>query len=67
MPGISELILILAILFIIFGAIKLPELGSAVGRMVKNFRRARGGGDEIEVSSRDRKDELPGSEHRRDS
>lgn len=36
MPGITELILLLIILFIVFGARSLPALGEAIGR-----RRAR--------------------------
>lgn len=38
--GISELLIILVIIMIIFGAGKLPELGDGIGRGIKNFRRA---------------------------
>ena len=38
--GITELLIILAIILIIFGAGKLPELGDGIGRGIKNFRRA---------------------------
>jgi len=54
MPGFTELLLILVILVIIFGANKLPALGSSVGRMVKNFKRGRSGNDEIEISAADK-------------
>lgn len=38
--GATELILILAVTLIIFGPGKLPELGKAVGRTIKEFRRS---------------------------
>lgn len=49
--GISELLIILAIILIIFGAGKLPELGDGLGRSIKNFRRAVKR-DEIDVTPR---------------
>ncbi len=36
--GTQELIIILAIVFLIFGAKRLPELGSGIGKAIKNFR-----------------------------
>lgn len=38
--GWQELLLILVIVVIIFGAGKLPEIGGAVGRGIKEFRTA---------------------------
>ena len=49
--GIGELLLILAIVLVVFGARRLPELGHALGRGIGGFRRAlkgdedRAGGD----------------------
>lgn len=40
MIGTTELILILIILVVIFGATKLPKLGDALGRSIKNFKSA---------------------------
>jgi sec-independent protein translocase protein TatA len=37
--GVPQLILILVIVVLIFGVGKLPELGSALGRGIKNFKR----------------------------
>jgi sec-independent protein translocase protein TatA len=47
--GMSELLIILVIVMVIFGAGKLPELGGALGKGIKNFRKAAEGKDEIEV------------------
>jgi sec-independent protein translocase protein TatA len=38
--GPGELIIILAIALIVFGPGKLPEIGSAVGKSLREFRRA---------------------------
>lgn len=38
--GMPELIIILIIILIIFGAGKLPEIGSGLGKGIKNFKKA---------------------------
>jgi sec-independent protein translocase protein TatA len=38
--GMPELIIILVIILIIFGAGKLPEIGSGIGKAIKNFKGA---------------------------
>ncbi len=38
--GLPELILILAILVLIFGANRLPELGRGIGKAIRNFKEA---------------------------
>jgi sec-independent protein translocase protein TatA len=38
--GMPELIVILIIILIIFGAGKLPEIGSGIGKGIKNFNKA---------------------------
>lgn len=38
--GMPELIVILVIILIIFGAAKLPEIGKALGRAIKEFKKA---------------------------
>ena len=38
--GMPELIIILVIILIIFGAGKLPEIGSGIGKAIKNFKSA---------------------------
>jgi len=36
----SELVVILVIILIIFGAGKLPEIGGGIGKAIKNFKEA---------------------------
>jgi sec-independent protein translocase protein TatA len=46
--GLPELLVILFIVILIFGASRLPELGRGIGRGIKNFKDAtkpEGGGD----------------------
>lgn len=38
--GVPELIVILVIVLIIFGAGKLPEIGGAIGKGIKNFKKS---------------------------
>ena len=38
--GMPELVVILVIIVIIFGAGKLPEIGSGIGKGIKNFKDA---------------------------
>jgi len=48
--GIPELIIILVIVLIIFGAGKLPEIGGAIGKGIKNFKKSIREPDEIDVT-----------------
>jgi sec-independent protein translocase protein TatA len=43
--GMGELLVILAITLIIFGGGKLPAIGDALGRSIKNFKKAAAGED----------------------
>ena len=36
--GIPELVIILAIVILIFGANRLPEIGRGIGKGIKNFK-----------------------------
>jgi len=56
--GIPELIIILVIILVIFGANKLPEIGSGMGRAIKNFKKATTEPEEIDVTpNNDKKDD----------
>jgi len=45
--GFGEWLVVLAIVLIVFGAAKLPQLGDGLGRAIKNFKRAASGEDEV--------------------
>lgn len=38
--GMPELLVILVIVFLVFGAGKLPEIGAGIGQGIKNFKKA---------------------------
>ena len=38
--GIPELLIILCIIILVFGANRLPEIGRGIGRGIKNFKEA---------------------------
>ncbi|HEY4705979.1 MAG TPA: twin-arginine translocase TatA/TatE family subunit [Thermodesulfobacteriota bacterium] len=55
--GTTELIVILVIVLVLFGAGKLPEIGSGLGKAIKNFKRSSSEND-IDVTNKDDKDKL---------
>jgi len=56
--GFGELLLVLIIVVVVFGASKLPQLGDGLGKAIKNFKRAVHSQDEIDVSPAAKKSEL---------
>ncbi|MCL0061189.1 twin-arginine translocase TatA/TatE family subunit [Thermodesulfovibrionales bacterium] len=48
--GMTELIIILVIVLVLFGAKRLPELASGFGKAIKNFKKATSEPDEIDVT-----------------
>ncbi len=55
--GIGELILVLVIALVIFGPSKLPEVGKAVGKGLREFKNATKGldvDDEVATSKNDK-------------
>ena len=49
--GFTELILILFIVLVIFGAGKLPQLGEGVGKAIRGFKKSVHEGDVIEAEA----------------
>jgi sec-independent protein translocase protein TatA len=49
--GMPELIIILIIILIIFGAGRLPEIGSGIGKGIRNFKKATSDKKPEEISS----------------
>ena len=50
----------LGIVIVLFGARRLPELGSGVGKAIRNFKAGLSGKDEVDVTPK--KDEVGGGD-----
>ena len=48
--GMTELLVILAIVLVIFGANKLPEIGKGMGQAIGNFKKSMKESNEIDVT-----------------
>jgi sec-independent protein translocase protein TatA len=48
--GMPELIVILVIVLVIFGAGKLPQIGEGLGKGIRNFRKSTKDQEEIDVT-----------------
>ncbi len=51
--GMGELLVILVIVIVLFGANKLPQLGAGLGQGIRSFKKALGGGDEKDEPKKD--------------
>jgi len=47
--GWPEALIILAVVLIVFGAGKLPQIGGAIGKSIREFRKAKAGEEEGEA------------------
>jgi sec-independent protein translocase protein TatA len=56
----GELIVILLIVLVVFGANKLPGIGDALGRSIKNFKKASSVDDDDKIESKTAKELEPG-------
>ncbi len=59
--GATELLIIFGIVIVIFGASRLPELGSGLGKAIKNFK---SGMSDREIDVTPKKEEVPESGER---
>jgi sec-independent protein translocase protein TatA len=48
--GMPEMVIILVIVLVVFGAGRLPEIGGAFGKSIRNFKKASDGKDVIEIT-----------------
>jgi sec-independent protein translocase protein TatA len=53
--GMTELLVILAIVLVIFGANKLPEIGKGMGQAIGNFKKSMKEANEIDVTPEKKK------------
>lgn len=49
-PSMTQLLIVLLVVVVIFGAKRLPEIGGGLGRAIKNFKKATTEPDEIDVT-----------------
>ena len=61
MPGTTELLLILGIVVLLFGAKKIPDLAKGLGKGIKNFK-SEMKDDGIETAQADAPKKVEGSE-----
>ena len=50
MPGAAELVFILIILLLVFGASRIPQIGEALGKGITNFKKASTSDDAIDIT-----------------
>lgn len=50
MGGLTGILLVIIVVLLITGAARLPELGSGLGRSIKNFKRSLNEPDEVDVT-----------------
>jgi sec-independent protein translocase protein TatA len=53
----QELVIILVIVLVLFGATRLPEIGKGIGQAIRNFKKATSEPDEIDVTPKKPVDE----------
>ena len=63
--GMPELVIILVIILVIFGAGKLPEIGAGLGKGIKGFKKSISGEDEIDITP-EKEEKLPKEEKLKD-
>ena len=49
-PSMTQLLIILLVVVVLFGAKKLPEIGAGLGKAIKNFKKASLEPDEIDIT-----------------
>jgi len=56
--GATELIIILVIVIILFGASRLPEIGKGIGEAIRNFKKSTSENPEIDVTPKSKSEEA---------
>ncbi len=59
--GMPELLILLVIILVIFGAGRLPEIGAGLGKAIKGFKKGVSEPDEIDITPQDQKDKKDDS------
>jgi sec-independent protein translocase protein TatA len=50
--GMGELVVILLIVMLVFGANRLPQIGDGIGKAIKNFKRGLNTDEDIDVEAK---------------
>jgi sec-independent protein translocase protein TatA len=61
--GMQEILVILVVGLLLFGANRLPEVGNGLGKAIRNFRRASSEPDEIDITPGSAKKEKKDGPH----
>ena len=61
--GIPELLVILVIVLIIFGANKLPQIGEGLGKGIRNFKKGIKDKEEVNITSK-KPEEISGEKNK---
>ena len=56
--GMPELLVILGIAILVFGATRLPEIGSGIGKAIRNFKRSIKESPEIDVTPQEEEKKI---------
>ena len=65
--GMWELLIILAIVLVVFGAKKLPEIGAGLGKGISNFRQSTKESSEVDVTPDDKADQVENGTNNKDT
>lgn len=52
--GMGELLVVLVIVLLVFGANRLPQIGEGVGKAIRNLKRGLAADDDIDVTPKDK-------------
>lgn len=55
--GTQELLIIMVLVLIVFGAGKLPQVGGALGKGIRNFKKGVNEDDELDLTLEDKTEE----------
>ncbi|MDR1124892.1 MAG: twin-arginine translocase TatA/TatE family subunit [Deltaproteobacteria bacterium] len=50
MPSLWQILIVLLVVVVLFGAKKLPEIGGGLGKAIRNFKKATSEPDEIDIT-----------------
>ena len=61
--SIQHILVVLVVGLVLFGAKRLPEVGSAIGKAIQNFKRATSEPDEVDVTPKAEKQDKKDGSH----